>query len=294
MSKILINQKGFDKENLNTGFSKDSYLEKINDLKNDNESKDIEIENLKIENANLKDSLETKIKSSETRSDLTIITNEIRNSDLNISEKAELLKYIYLEYQKKFNEVSSNYEELKKDIQFLLQDINTYTGLAQIAFILTAKRLKKIRDSKLYLEAGYENFKEFYNKELHTPESTVYTYIAIIELFPELSDSSTNRVTDCQYTKLIPFLPLLKNDNVPKKDKEKIRNNALDLLSSDKTQKEIIGITKDLKLKYGLIKDAQNKTIDTLIESFINQIYRAGIEIKDIDSLKQSIRDNIK
>jgi hypothetical protein len=217
-----------------------------------------------------KDDLKNRIKESESRDDLIIITDDIKTSNLSAPDKTELLKSIVIEYQKKYSELSKDYSELKKDIQFLLTDIKNYTGLTQIAFILIAKRLKKIRDNELY-KPEYKDFKSFFESEINKSKPTIYFYISVIETFKEMFEKSYQLDFDIQYSKLIPFLPLLKNKEIPDNEKQDIKNNAVYLVKSDKSQKDIILIAKDYKSKYGLIKESE-LNIDKLVNGIIKKI----------------------
>lgn len=219
-----------------------------------------------------KEELKNRIKESESRDDLIIITDDIKSSDLNTNDKAELLKSIVIEYQNKYSELSKDYQELKKDIQFLLNDIKSYSGLTQIAFILTAERLKIIRDNELY-KPEYKDFKSFFENEIDKSKPTIYFYISIIETFKELfTESNLIRLFDIEYSKLIPFLPLLKNKDIAINEKQEIKEKAIELLESELNQRDIITIAKEYKSKYGLINNDKEINIDKLVNSIIKKI----------------------
>ena len=246
-------------ENLNNGLTKENLISQIKDLKKENESKD-----------DIITQLQDKINNSASRDDLIIITDDIKKSDLNAIDKAELLKLLVIEYQDKYSELSNEYSDLKKDIQFLLTDIKNYTGLTQIAFILIAKRLKTIRDNELY-KPEYNDFKSFFESEINKSKPTIYFYISVIETFKEMFEKSYQLDFEIQYSKLIPFLPLLKNKEISDNEKQEIKNNAVYLVKSNRNQKDIIAIAKDIKIKYGLIKQPE-LNIDKLVNGIIKKI----------------------
>lgn len=117
----------------------------------------------------------------------------------------------------------------------------------------------------------------------------------IIETFKEiLTESNLIRLFDLQYSKLIPFLPLLKNKDIPDIEKKGIKDNAIKLLSEGKNQRDIITIAKDYKLKYGLIKENQDSiNIDKLINKFIVQICTVNLSNNDKKSIIEKIKEGL-
>ena len=85
-------------------------------------------------------------------------------------------------YIERYKELPNNYDELKKEIK-LFNNINN------VNFILIAQRLKKIRDEQIYKKDNHDTFKEFYDCE-GFKETTVFTYIGIVENFSELFNNS--------------------------------------------------------------------------------------------------------
>jgi len=238
-------------DNLNNGLTKENLISQIKDLKKENEIKDNEIESLK-----------NKINQSASRDELIITTDDIKNNDLlSIDDKKELIDFSLSEYIKKYSVIPKDYETLKKEVKL-------FNGLTQINFIFLAMRLKKIKDNELYKQDNYKDFKDFYQNEIKATERTIFYYIDIIENF-QLKSISV--IENMQYSKLIPFLPLLKNKDIPDKDKKDIKNKAVKLLESDKSQKDIILIAKDYKSKYGLIKESE-LNIDKLVNGIIKKI----------------------
>jgi len=261
MAKLTVNKQNIDRDNLNNGISKDDLVNKIKDLKKELETKD-----------SLIDTLKQQIENSSTKNELAIITNQIKNNDLlTQTDKLELLKSIFFKYQKQFFDVSNDYEDLKKDISFFLDDIKAYSGLTQIGFILIAKRLKLIRDNELYKQDGFSDFQSFFVNVLKIPKSTTYIYISIIEIFKDLFESNQLDFS-IEYSKLIPFLPLLKNHKIQEAEKQEIKNNAIHLLSENTSKKDITKIAKDLKSKYKLTKEKPKVKIDKIVNSFLKKL----------------------
>jgi len=210
-----------------------------------------------------KDDLKNRIKESDSRDDLNIIIEDIKESDnLNQNDKKELLDFSLNEYIKRFSIISEDYKTLK-------QEAKLFNGMTQINFIFLAMRLKKIRDNDLYKQDNYKDFKEFYQSEIKLSKGTVYYYIDIVDYFIESNrfDFSNN----IEYSKLIPFLPLLKNNDITINEKQEIKDKAIELLESDLNKRDIISIAKEYKSKYGLIKESE-LNIDKLVNGIIKKI----------------------
>ena len=61
------------------------------------------------------------------------------------------------------------------------QRIKVYANLAWNNFLESAKALKEMRDTKLYLELGYKTFEEYTVESLKIKERQAYTYISTLE-----------------------------------------------------------------------------------------------------------------
>jgi len=210
--------------------------------------------------------LKQKITTAESRGELSQIQHQIENNFIiGIENRKELINLILQEYHNKFDDLTNDYTALKQDIEFLTKDINNYSGLSQIAFVLLAKRLQKIRDEKLYLTDGYSDFRHFISDKIKLSRGTIYYYIDIVNYF----DVSKRFDTNFEYTKLIPFLPLIKNQEISEKEKEEIKEEAITLAKEKKSYREITYIANDLKTKYGLNQN-QEKDIEKRIKKIVS------------------------
>lgn len=186
-----------------------------------------------------------KVSSSPTKENI-IEAEKIIESDVNISteDKTELIEILKRDFTEVFNfkNCPNEYEKLKNEAKFL-------SRIAKYSFLIMAQRLKKIRDCELYRQDGYVHFQDFIEAEIKLSKSTVYYYIDIITQVPP--GRLENR--DIEYTKLKPILPLLKSnsEDIPKEEiQEKFLNDI-----QHKSRKEIEADAKELKIKYGLLKD---------------------------------------
>jgi len=253
MAKLTI--KNIDVKNINNGITKE-HLEK--------ELIKAESENRKLEDELFE--LKQKITTAESRGELSQIQHQIENNSIiGIENRKELINLILTEYHNKFDDLTNDYAILKEDIDFLTKDINNYSGLSQVAFVLLAKRLQKIRDDKLYLTDGYSDFRHFISDKIKLARSTIYFYIDIVNYFNVSNQLDTN----FEYSKLIPFLPLIKNQEISEKEKEEIKEEAITLAKEKKTQREIAIIANDLKTKYGL-NQSQEKDIEKRIKKIVS------------------------
>ena len=169
----------------------------------------------------------------------------INDSKLSYDQRDKLIETIKNVFLKTFNfeNCPEDYEELKREAKFL-------AGITQYSFLLMAQRLIKIRDNELYKIDGYPDFITFIKNELTIAKRTTYHYINIIECFgvPALALDE-----DIQYSKLLPFIPILKSSNldIPKqKLKERVFNEI-----KTKSYRELESEAKEIKIKYGILKD---------------------------------------
>jgi hypothetical protein len=230
-----------------------------------------EIERIKEELKNAsqftKEAVDTMI-NNPTLETIEIAVNEIKKDDaLQSEKKVEILKDIYQMNEIKdifmnrfnFNNCPSDYESLKKEAKFLA-GINVYS------FALMAQRVIAIRDNKYYEKDGYKGILEFIDNELPVVRQTVNNYINIIENFDVQALGHDN----IEYSKLIPFLPLLKAENtdIPKESlKLQIIND-----SKNKSFREIVNEAKELKIKYGLTVSPAESNIDKELGKLLSRI----------------------
>lgn len=136
---------------------------------------------------------------------------------LTSEEKTNLVTALLSKYEYLFsdNEISDDYNTLKEEIKFL-------AGLTAISYVVMAKRLKKIRDEKLYLKDGYTKFEQFIEEELSLARNTVYKYMDVVNIFEK--DLLDNKITEP--SKLIEALPLVKKYPQYKEEIVKIANSS--------------------------------------------------------------------
>jgi len=214
----------------------------------------------KIDNADILESIENINMDIQTKEEVKkFVENPVKErykeveniiiSDIKITndDRGKLIETIKEVFIKTFNfdNCPDDYEELKKEAKFL-------AGVTQYSFLLMAQRLIKIRDNELYKNDGYPDFITFIKNELTIAKRTTYHYINIIECFgvPALALDE-----DIQYSKLLPFIPILKSGNldIPKqKLKERVFNEI-----KTKSYRELESEAKQIKIKYGILKDSE-------------------------------------
>lgn len=191
-----------------------------------------------------------------------IISDEKLSSD----DRVKLIETIKNVFVKTFNfeNCPEDYEELKKEAKFL-------AGITQYSFLLMAQRLIKIRDNELYKIDGYPDFITFIKNELTIAKRTTYHYINIIECFgvPALALHE-----DIQYSKLLPFIPILKSNNmdIPK---QKLKERVFSEIKT-KSYRELESEAKEIKLKYGILKDGEK------MSEFEKLLFKVRKKIPDI------------
>ena len=181
---------------------------------------------------------------------------------LSVNEKDEILEEIKNRFINvfSFDNCPDDYEALKVEAKFL-------SGISQYSFLLMAQRLKKIRDKNLYVEDGYNDFKEFIETELNVSRRTAYNYIELIECFGVQALAHDNIDT----SKLIPTLPILNSDNkaIPK---EELKYKFIED-SKNKTFRELQEETRELKIRYGIGSKKTNKTeFEKLLEKILKSL----------------------
>ncbi len=203
-------------------------------------------------------------------------TVEIINQDELLSEKdkkklTELIAKKYIEVFN-FENCPDDYGSLKEEAKFL-------SIMTQYSFVLMAQRLKKIKDNKMYEQDGYPDFKSFIENEMPISRQTAYKYIDIVTFF----DVAPGRHEVFDYTKLNPFIPLLRSENseIPK---EEIKIRTIKELKI-KSKREMEDEARELKVRYGLIREKEEVRLVDKIKSEIEKLTKEEI---------QEIRDYIK
>lgn len=88
------------------------------------------------------------------------------------------------------NELSAEYVKARK----LDRTIKTSAQLAQQSLYDMCAAFKEMRDSKLYKELGYTDFREYCEKETGFKHAQIYSYIAVYEKLPKEFVQSTGQI----------------------------------------------------------------------------------------------------
>lgn len=88
------------------------------------------------------------------------------------------------------NELSDEYIKAKE----LDRTIKTSAQLAQQSLYEMCAAFKEMRDSKLYKELGYTDFREYCEKETGFKHAQIYSYIAVYEKLPKEFVQSTGQI----------------------------------------------------------------------------------------------------
>jgi hypothetical protein len=215
---------------------------------------------------------------------LDTIRNEDRIKTIDKNEIEKKLLEFRDNYMDLFNlnncpsPTEENYEQLKQEAKF-------FAGMTGYNFILMAQRVKAIRDYQLYKIDNYPDFKSFIEKELSINRQTVYKYIDIINYF----GVSSMRHEGYDYSKLIPFIPIIKffdNDEQREDLKLKIIND-----SKKKSQREMQEEARELKIKYGLVKAEKESDLGKAMNKFLKAM-PSTLTIEDKEIL-HTLRDLI-
>lgn len=149
-----------------------------------------------------KEALEIESVSEQSKKTLkeTLLTAQ-NDPSLSVESKKSVMSALVAKYEYLFSEdtLSDDYFALKEEVKFL-------SVLTAVSYVVMAKRLKKIRDEKLYLKDGYVKFEQFIDEELSLARNTVYKYMDIVNIFEK--DLLENKIKEP--SKLIEALPLVK------------------------------------------------------------------------------------
>ncbi len=201
----------------------------------------------------------------------TIETIDIDNM-MSFSEKEDIKTILMKKYVDLFNfdNCPDDYENLKEEAKFL-------SAMTQYSFLLMAQRLLKIRAGKLYLNDGYPDFKSFIENEIKIARRTAYNYIDLIIFFGVQTFAHDRNF---EFSKLLPIIPLLKSDNneIPK---EAIKKQFVSEIKI-KSAREIMEEVKELKAKYGILKEKEEiKLIDKIKVEIENLSHDEKRELRD-------------
>jgi len=236
-------------------------LEKLKEkIKIDNRL-DQAVEQFKID-IQTKEAIENAIE--EPTKENIIIAKDAIKSDMIMSdeEKNNLTTELVKSFQGLFNfqNCPDDYQSLKEEAKFL-------AGMTQYSFLLMAQRLQTIKLGELYKEDGYLDFKSFIENEINISRRTAYNYIDLLDCFGVQTFAQDNNI---EYSKLIPVIPMLRNDLITTEEKENIKKEFIEKAKTE-SAREINKDVKELKIKYGIEKevdedDKEIKKIKDFIE----------------------------
>lgn len=195
---------------------------------------------------------------------------------------------------KKENELTEKQQEfLKLHSNIISAGILISNGLIELA-----QNLKKMKEEKLYLEAGYENFEDYAELACGLKRSQAYKYISIIE---KLGSDFVHSSGQIGITKLSLLASL------PEEDKEKIIENVdVENISVSKLKKEIEKLKSETKDKDKLLNEKNE--LESQVKSLQNKINELEtrepetitVEVekdnsakyeKEVEDLKQKLSD---
>lgn len=218
--------------------------------------------------------------------------------------------------------VIRNYEELntiERDFLEAHQTIMTAGVLIQNGFVSLAKKLKEVRDRKLYLAIDCETFEDYTEKTLGIKKSQAYKYISIIE---NLGEEFSTRVEKVGITKLSLISSLtfeerqqvIDNTNLEEVSVSELKEQIKQLKQEKESELKKLKFEKDNetaklqnkidKLKEDLKKEKEKmpeKIIETVqdpeqqkrIELLENQVTMKEKLIKQRDDRLQELQANI-
>lgn len=145
-----------------------------------------------------------------------------------------------------------------------------------------AQNLKKMRDEKLYVEAGFSSFEEYSEKACGLKQRQAYNYIKILEDFGEDFLHSNAKIG---VSKLTLLSSLAEEERV-----EILENVKIDDVTVSQLKEEISRLKQELENRDNEILDTKNVEL----ESAKKEISRLKKEIKDIVGKEQnsSVRDS--
>ncbi len=153
--------------------------------------------------------------------------------------------------------------------------------LAAVALVEFCKGLKKMRDSRLYCEFGYETFEEYAEKEFSLKQRQAYNYIQALEGLGEtvLQSNANLGITKL---KILSEIPRLESENF-------LENNDVDNM----TARELKEAIEKLKAKEEQISflTMENSELNKNKEELEKDIEESVKIEKERDSLKEQLED---
>lgn len=221
---------------------------------------------LKMQEATEKSIMKLDLEPTKKNLDIALETIDTDNI-ITTEEKGVLIDSLREKYISLFNfeNIPDDYNDLKREAKFL-------STMTSYSFLLMAQRLMKIRDLQLYKQDNYADFKSFVEGELTINRQTAYKYIDIVNYF----DVSSMRHEQFDYSKLIPFIPIMKADNneIPK---EELKIKIIDE-SKIKSQREMTVEATEMKIKYGIMKKGRKIELVDQIKKLANNLSNVEIE----------------
>lgn len=203
----------------------------------------------------------------------------INDEILSLDNRVVLIKWIENKFWSNFSSTVIKTKDFNQDNDI---DKNLYLNmknesiffaeLSQRSFLQMAIRLKIIRDNKLYkIFDLFNTFEDFIDKEIPVHRSTVFTYLDVINSFGIDMLLTTSNI-DFNYTKIRPFLPLLKNKEIEETNKNDLKVSILKW-SNEYSTRDMQKLAEKEKIKYGFQQKSRNVTTFSVknIEKYINE-----------------------
>lgn len=197
------------------------------------------------------------------------------------------------------NELVLKEDLTEKQREFLETHSSILTSGSVIAngLISLAQNLKKMRDEKLFLEAGFETFEDYSEKACNLKQRQAYNYIKILDSFGEEFLHSNAKIGVAKLTLLsslseeekVEVLTKVDVENVSVSElKERVRDLKLELSEKD----DLLTSSKDKYEK----KLAKMKTeIDSLKNKPVEKEVVASPELQEkIDALNRLVSEHEK
>lgn len=127
-------------------------------------------------------------------------------------------------------------EQKQQAINLHMEIVATGEVVAK-AIVDFAKSLKKMRDSKLYVELGYENFEDYTEKMVGLKQRQAYNFIAALEGFGENKLETHSHLGITKLTSLLAIPYEIREDFIEKNDVEDLSTRELNKLIKELEEK---------------------------------------------------------
>ncbi|MEG2053510.1 MAG: hypothetical protein RR052_01070, partial [Oscillospiraceae bacterium] len=173
-------------------------------------------------------------------------------------------------------EITINKKQEAMNLNFEIKATANTLGTALVEY---CRLLKKMRDSKLYEELGFENFEEYAAEEHGIQKRQAYTYISAYEnLQPKLMADNA----DIGITKLALLAKVSAVDR-----EEFIEKNDIKKISVSELE-EIIKEKNGLSEQLSLLKN-ENNAIEKIKDESISEILNLQNEIKNLKAAQSNV-----